>query len=676
MSILSLSNVGHSFGDFDVFQGITVSIAQGGKVGMVGPNGIGKTTLLRILAGLDNPTAGHIHVAQGTRIGYLRQEAMEAFRGRENTVYAEMLTVFGDIKAQEAQLQDLETRMADAAEDPRLADSLLAEYSVVQQAFELAGGYEYEVRISQVLDGLGFGKDDWSAPLSHLSGGQKTRALLARLLLERPDLLILDEPTNHLDVEAIEWLENVMRTWDGALLIVSHDRYFLDKVVDRIWEMSRGGIEAYRGNYSAYLLQRQERWERREAEFDTIREKFLKELDYVKRNIARDSTSNMAKGRLRRLIREVKVVQAGGLQSLLDKQWGQVVSEVDISDSRWSVMDVEQAIKGLESPIRRPLSLGLKLKTSMRSGNLVLRSGELRIGYPGASLFTTGPLQLERQECAALIGPNGTGKTTFLRTLTGDLEPLEGELRFGASLKIGYFAQAHERMNPENTVMDELLSHKHMLMGPARSYLAQYLFRGEDVYKPVKLLSGGERGRLALAILALEGANFLLLDEPTNHLDIPAQEVLQQVLESFDGTILMVSHDRYLIDRLATQIWDLRDGRMETFEGTYSEYVASRAADAEVLRRKESEARTVARQSASPDRRSKNEARKRAREIAELEQNIHALEAESARLAEALQEAGHNQELDKMQKLGANYERVQARLEQLLESWAELAETA
>ncbi|MEX1019253.1 MAG: ABC-F family ATP-binding cassette domain-containing protein [Litorilinea sp.] len=674
MSILSLSNVGHSFGDFDVFQGITASIAQGGKVGMVGPNGIGKTTLLRILAGLENPTTGQIHTAQGTRIGYLRQEAMEAFHGRENSVYAEMLTVFGDIKAQEARLRELESRMATAVDAE--ADALLADYSSTQQAFELAGGYEYETRISQVLDGLGFGKDDWQLALSHLSGGQKTRALLARLLLEQPDLLILDEPTNHLDVEAIEWLENVLRTWEGALLIVSHDRYFLDKVVDRIWEMSRGGVEAYRGNYSAYLLQRQERWERREAEFNTIREKFLKELDYVKRNIARDSTSNMAKGRLRRLIREVKVVQAGGLHSLLNKQWGQVMEDVDISGTHWSVMDVEGAIKGLTSPIQRPVELGLKLKTAMRSGNLVLRSDEMVVGYPGAPLFSTAPLHLERQEVAALIGPNGTGKTTFLRTLMGKMDPLQGRLNFGASLKVGYFAQAHEGMDPERTVMDELLSHKHMLNGPARNYLAQYLFRGEDVYKPVKLLSGGERGRLALAILALEGANFLLLDEPTNHLDIPAQEILQQVLENFDGTILMVSHDRYLIDRLATQVWELRDNTLHTFTGTYSEFVAARAATADSQRQQASQERAATRPTSNPDRRSKNEARKRAREIADLEDKIHKTEADLVRLEQELQTASQAQELGKIQRLSTDYTRAQNQLEKLMETWADLAETA
>ncbi|HXF63451.1 MAG TPA: ABC-F family ATP-binding cassette domain-containing protein [Caldilineaceae bacterium] len=675
MSILTLTNVGHSFGDFDLFSGITASIPNDAKIGLVGPNGIGKTTLLRILAGLEVSSSGTVTVSQGTRIGYLRQEAMEAFAGRENTVYAEMLSVFGDIKVQEAALQELEARMAAGGASMEGFDELLHTYSEAQQAFELAGGYEYETRIAQVLYGLGFEREEWHKPLAQLSGGQKTRALLARLLLEQPDLLILDEPTNHLDVEAIEWLEGTLRAWPGALLLVSHDRYFLDKVVDRIWEMSRAGIELYRGNYSAYVQQRQERWERREVEFQAIKERFLKELDYIKRNIARDATTNMAKGRLRRLVREVRVVQAGGLQSLLDKQWGQVMDEVSISEARWGVMEVEQAIKSLESPIRRPPKLNLRLKTTLRSGNLVLRSGPLEIGYPGNLLFRADPIQLERGECAALIGPNGTGKTTFLRTLMGQIEPLAGEIRFGASLKVGYFAQAHEKLNPDHTVLDELLSHKHMLLGQARNYLAQYLFRGDDVYKPVRLLSGGERGRLALALLALEGANFLLLDEPTNHLDIPAQEVLQEVLEQFDGTILLVSHDRYLIDRLATQIWELREGRLHVFAGPYAEYVAAREAAAEAARQNAAAQRVEARRNQGSDRQSKNEARRRERALAEMEEQVHRLEALLAQIEQDLQAASHAQDLARVQELSAAYAQTQATLEQSLDAWAELALT-
>lgn len=669
MPVLTTRNLGQSFGDFDVFGGITASIPNDGKVGLVGPNGIGKTTLLRLLAGLDAPSSGSVSMAQGARIGYLRQEAMEAFAGRQNTVYGEMLAVFGDIKTQEAYLRTLEERMA--AGDA--SDELLAEYSHVQHTFEAAGGYEYETRIRQVLQGLGFGDDDATMPLSQLSGGQKTRALLARLLLEQPDLLILDEPTNHLDVQAIEWLEVTLQSWPGALLVVSHDRYFLDKVVNRIWELSRAGIEEYRGNYSAYVQQRQERWERREAEFEAIREKFLKELDYVKRNIARDATTAMAKGRLRRLIREVRVVQAGGLQTLLDKQWGQVMEEVDISESKWGVMDVEQAIKGLHSPIRKPPQLNLHLRTTLRSGNLVLRSTELEIGYPGNSLFMAGPIRLERQECAALIGPNGTGKTTFLKTLMGAMKPLSGEIRYGASLKVGYFAQAHEGLDPDRTVLDVLLDHKHMLLGQARNYLAQYLFRGDDVFKPVGLLSGGERGRLALALLALEGANFLLLDEPTNHLDIPAQEVLQEVLEHFDGTILLVSHDRYLISRLATQVWELCEGRMEIFEGPYAELADLRTRESEAAKAQAAAARSEERRSQNGDKQSKIEARRRERALAEIEEHIHTLEAQLTQVEHDLAEASHAQNLAQIQQLSAAHAKVQEKLEQSMLAWEQLA---
>ncbi|MCB0046811.1 MAG: ABC-F family ATP-binding cassette domain-containing protein [Caldilineaceae bacterium] len=669
MSLLTLSNLSRSFGDIDIFVGLSGSIPNDAKIGLVGPNGIGKTTLLRILAGLDAPTTGQVTAASGTRIGYLRQEAMEAFAERDNTVHGEMLTVFSGLREQEDALRRLEQRMAhDGA-----TEALLAEYSRIQERFERAGGYDYEVRIKQILQGLGFSDARWNLPLSQLSGGQKTRALLARLLLERPDLLILDEPTNHLDVETIEWLENLLRTWEGALLIVSHDRYFLDKVVNRIWEMSRTGMEEYRGNYSAYLLQRQERWARRDAEFQAIREKFLRELDYVKRNIARDSTTNMAKGRLKRLIREVRVVQAGGLQALNTKSWSRVMDEIDISSAKWNVADVEGAIKGLQSPIIRPPELNMRLKTEQRSGMIVLRTTPLRIGYPGTPLFTSEPIELHRGECAALIGSNGTGKTTFLRTLMEDIEPLDGTVRFGASLKLGYFAQAHDALNPENTVLDELLNHKHMLLGPARSYLAQYLFRGDDVYKLVGSLSGGERARLALGILALEEANFLLLDEPTNHLDIPAQEILQEVLEHFPGTILLVSHDRYLIDGLASQIWTLNAGEMHVFTGGYSAYIAAR----DRAREKAQTAVTMERREEKEDRRSararQNAERKRQRALEEMESEIHRLEEEAARLEQAMADAGHAQDLDEMQRLSKRYDAAHAALEAKMEAWTELA---
>ncbi|MBE2237451.1 MAG: ABC-F family ATP-binding cassette domain-containing protein [Caldilineaceae bacterium] len=668
MSMLTISNLGFAFGDYDVFLGISASIPNDGKIGLVGPNGIGKTTLLRVLAGLAQPSSGNVTMARSTRIGYLRQEAVEAFAGRHNTVHDEMLKVFAGLHEQEAQLHDLEHRMAEAH-----SDDLLAEYSAAQDAFERAGGYEYELRIGQVLYGLGFTRNEWDLQISVLSGGQKTRALLARLLLEKPDLLILDEPTNHLDVQAVEWLENMLRTWDGALLIVSHDRYFLDNVVNRIWEMGPAGFETYNGNYSHYLRQRQERWERREIEFAAIKERFLGELDYIKRNIARDATKNQAVGRMRRLIREVRVVEAGGLDLLLSKNWGQVMEEVDISEAKWGVADVEQAIKGLRNPVVRPPQLNLKLKTTLRSGNLVLRTTALTIGYPAKTLFQAEPITLERGECAALIGPNGSGKTTFLRTLLGELAPLDGQIKFGASLKIGYFSQAHERLNPNNTVIDELLSHKQMLLGPARNYLAQYLFRGEDVFKPVRLLSGGERGRLALAILALAGANLLLLDEPSNHLDIPAQEVLQQVLEQFEGTILLVSHDRYLIDHLATQVWELRKNHLEVFAGSYAAMLAVRQQAVEAEKQAATVVRSGVREEYAAGKQSKADDRRRAKVIADAESRVHVLEAHLLKLEADLHAATITQDIAAIQRLGQAYTDMQAELDAAVEAWAEVA---
>jgi ATP-binding cassette subfamily F protein 3 len=667
--MLTLHSLSFAFGDYDVFLGVSASVPNDGKVGLVGPNGIGKTTLLRVIAGLAQPTTGSIALARGARIGYLRQEAVEAFAGHQNTVHDEMLRVFEGIKELEDRMSELEARMA---HDP--SDSLMDEYSAAQEAFEAAGGYDYEQRIGQVLYGLGFSREDWGMKIAVLSGGQKTRALLARLLLERPDLLILDEPTNHLDVQAVEWLEGMLKSWDGALLIVSHDRYFLDNVVDHIWEMSGSGFEVYRGNYSAYVRQRQDRWERRETEFAAVKQRFLDELDYIKRNIARDATKNQAVGRLKRLIREVRVVEAGGIDLLLSKNWGQVMDEVDISEAKWGVADVEGAIKSLRSPLVRPPQLNLKLKTTLRSGNLVLRSTALSIGYPGKVLFRADPIQLERGECAALIGPNGSGKTTFLRNLMGQLAPLQGELKFGAALKIGYFAQAHEGLNPANTVLDELLRHKQMLLGPARNYLAQYLFRADDVYKPVSALSGGERGRLALALLALEGANFLLLDEPSNHLDIPAQEVLQQVLEQFDGTILLVSHDRYLIDRLATQVWELRGGHLHVFPGTYAELLGARERAAERSKQQAAEARAATRGDYTANKQVRAEDRKRSRAVSDAESRVHQLEAQLAQLEQELHDAGGAQDVGAIEQLGRRYVQTQTELDAAMETWMALAE--
>jgi ATP-binding cassette, subfamily F, member 3 len=571
MSLLTFHNLSQAFGAVDIFAGLSAAVAHDAKIGMVGPNGIGKTTLLRILAGLSRPTQGDVHLSRGASVGYLRQEAMSAFSNLENTVYEEMLTVFAHLQQQAERLRQMETAMSQGD----FSESLLEKYGALQEAYELAGGYDYDVQIAQTLSGLGFQQAQWTMPLNHCSGGQKTRALLARLLLAGPDLLILDEPTNHLDVEAVEWLENRLRAWKGTLLIVSHDRYFLNRVVNAIWEMSRNGIETYRGNYTAYLQQREERWALRDQEFEAAQERFLKKLDFIKRNIVRDSTTGRAQGEMRRLVREVKAMEVGGV-SALNQSWSAFSDAAGISGDKWSVMEVEQRIKRLENPNPRHAPLHMRLQSGQRSGNIVLRTKDLLVGYPDTPLFYADDIELHRQECAALIGPNGSGKSTFLRTLLAEIEPLEGQIRLGAGLQMSYFSQAQTWMDPSRTVIEELLIYRNLGLGEARNHLARYLFRGEDVFKPVANLSGGERGRLALAILALEQANFLLLDEPTNHLDIPAQETLQEALQDYQGTILLVSHDRYLINRLATQIWVLQDGRLQVHPGNYQSYLEAR----------------------------------------------------------------------------------------------------
>lgn len=580
MAILSTHNLGQAFGARDIFTNINVKIESDSRIGLVGPNGVGKTSLLLILCGIEPPAAGSIEFKDGFRLGYLRQEAMAAFNEATNTVWEEMMTVFSQVRDQELRMRELEGLMATEPDPDKLQD-IFDEYGTIQEAFDAIGGYDYEVRIKSTLQGLGFTTDQYATPLAQLSGGQKTRALLARLLLSRPDLLVLDEPTNHLDVGAVEWLEQTLRHWNGALLIVSHDRYFLNSVVDTVWEMGRKGIETYKGNYNAYLRQRQERWELADKLYNQEMERLRSEMDFIRVNITRTAGNGAAVGRLRRLSRDIAAIQELGVVGYRQsKSW----SETGVGSIRpLTVAEAEVAIKGIKSPNVRLPKLNFRLKTAHNSGDTVLRTQDLAVGYADADkpLFHTDDIVLVRTECAALIGDNGSGKTTLLRTLTGELPPLGGKLTLGNNLKVGYFAQAHEDLLVENTVLDELMRHKPLAISEARKHLAQYMFRADEVYKKVGMLSGGERGKLALAILALMGANFLLLDEPTNHLDIPAQEVLQEVLEQFEGTILLVSHDRYLVDRLATQVWSLTNGHLSVFKGTYEEFIGAEGRDVE-----------------------------------------------------------------------------------------------
>lgn len=632
MSLITVAGLSKSYGALDLFSDLSFAIPPRARIGLVGANGVGKTTLLRILLGLEEPSAGSVQRARGLRIGYLPQEAR---LDSQRTLWQECLTVFRDLLVQQAQLAELEAAMA----DPSRAESALQAYGKLQAEFEQAGGYTFETRTAQVLNGLGFRSSDFNRPLDQLSGGQRTRAVLAKLLLENPDLLLLDEPTNHLDIQAVEWLETYLREWDGAVLIVSHDRYFLDQVVNTIWEMTPA-LEIYPGNYSAYLVQREERYRRRLEEYQAQQEFIEKELDYIRRNIAGQNT-RQAQGRRKRLERLLEEARL--------------------------------------SPPRQPRRLHFQIQAASRSGDLVIRTRQLAVGYhdEGKPLFAAPDLLLRRGECAAVIGPNGAGKTTFLKTLLGQTPPFSGEVLLGASLKIGYFAQAHEGLNPEHTLMDAIAEIvPDWLPAQIRDYLARFLFTGDDVFKTVAMLSGGERGRLALARLALQGANLLLLDEPTNHLDLPAQEALQSLLADYEGTILLVSHDRYLIDALATQIWEVlpEEGSLRVFEGSYSQYkewLAAQAA-AEAARRSAEKNARPERQAARHEP-SRNQQQRRQAQISALENEIGALEKRLEEVARRLE----NPPADPLEvsRLGEEYQHIQRKLDECLERWAELHET-
>jgi ATP-binding cassette, subfamily F, member 3 len=445
-------------------------------------------------------------------------------------------------------------------------------------------------------------------------------------------------------------------------------------VANIILEMSRSGMETYHGNYSAYVRQRQERWEMRHQIFESEKERLEKELDYIRKNISGQRTLQ-AKGKLRRLSRQIEAIESLGVEAVQGKNWGVISEDADISAHSMNLDEATRRVRSLKEPSSRPPSLHMHLKAGQRSGNIILRTESITVGYPGKELFSADDIELYRQETSALIGPNGAGKTTFLKTILGQIPPLSGEVELGASLDIGYFAQAHEGLRPERTLIEEIDSvAPHMLLGQVRDYLAKFLFTKEDVFKTVAVLSGGERGRLALAKLALTNANLLLLDEPTNHLDIPSQEILEEVLANYQGTILLVSHDRYLIDALATQVWEINEegGTLRVFKGTYSEFriqkemerEAEKATEWDYSRKSEVVARS------RTDNRLSAEERRRKAQLREVEDTINTLEGELATLSRKLE----NPPADpaQVQKLGNEYVKIQGKLDELMKEWESL----
>lgn len=633
MAILSTVDLGKYYGAHEVFSALTLAAHHDERIALVGPNGCGKSTLLDVLAGLQEPDSGNVYRARETRLGYLPQIPDFESAG---SLWQAMEAVFADLHALAGQLRALEQEMA--ADDEAARAAAMERYGHLLEQFELAGGFTYETRIKQVLSGLGFSDEEVHAPVGHLSGGEKTRALLARLLLEAPDLLLLDEPTNHLDLEGIEWLEEQLKHWKGTVIVVAHDRAFLDAVVDRVWELEFGQVTAYRGNYSAYIEQRAARRAQQAAAYEAQQEHFAQTEDYIRRYMAGQRTSQ-AKGRLKRLEREKEAAT-------------------------------------LTRP-QETTRIRLNLQTTLRSGDLVLGLYDLKAGYRAEQpLVSVEELELRRGQRVALVGPNGSGKTTLLRTILEQLPPLAGRIRVGSAVHPGYFAQVQEHLAPEYTVLDTLLDAGMASVGETRAFLARYGFRGDDVFKPIGVLSGGERARVALAILGLEKANFLLLDEPTNHLDLASQEVLQEVLLNFGGTLLLVSHDRYLIRALATHVWAIADETLYAFEGyaAYANWHQARrdgTPEAQQVQDKARQQREVERQAERARQKTLAQQQKR---LETLETQIHALEHRMQELTVALDHAGRQQDISRVTRLGAEYREVEGQLNGLLEEWAEAAE--
>jgi ATP-binding cassette subfamily F protein 3 len=627
MSLITANNLSKSYGALDVFSNVSFAVPHKARIALVGPNGIGKTTLLRIIVGLDVSDEGQLNKAKNLNLSYLPQEASYSRSKRSElqlTLWESCLLAFKSLRALEEKIKELENLMA----DPNEVENALARYGPLQESFELKGGYIYPARIRQVLNGLGFSPQSHAQPLAELSGGERTRALLARLLLEDPDMLVLDEPTNHLDIQAVEWLESWLGDWSGATIIVSHDRYFLDRTVDMIWELSLDGLEIYRGNYSAYLQQRETRQNQQRSQYEAQQSVIRKEEEFIRRNIAGQKT-RQAQGRRKRLNRLKR-------DHLIEK------------------------------PNSEP-QVRIRFERSSRSGDRVIETTRLEIGFVGepSPLFHAPDLLLLRGERVGIMGPNGAGKTTFLRTLVGEIPPFAGSVKMGANLKLAYFTQAHEGLDPANTVIEEIRSvAPDQRDGDLRNILALFLFRGEEVFKPIDTLSGGERGRVALAKLMLEGANLLLLDEPTNHLDIPSQEALQAALSQFPGTLLLISHDRYLIDALASQVWVIspEESVMEIFRGGYAEYQQVRKQRA---LEKKSSRKTI------PSKATKTKKKEVIINLEEVEARIADLEDQLSRVSEALVQA--RDDLERVRELGAEYATLEKAIAEEMEIWEHAA---
>ncbi|WP_019157048.1 ribosomal protection-like ABC-F family protein [Robertmurraya massiliosenegalensis] len=640
MILLQVNQLSKSYGADPILTNIKLEVQTRDRIALVGRNGAGKSTLLKIIAGQLSYESGEIIKPKGAEIGYLAQTTG---LDSDYSIWDEMLTVFQHLRKQEKSLRTLEEKMSNPAvfNNPNEYERILKEYDQLQVSFKENGGYQYESDIRSVLHGLNFHSFDYSTKISSLSGGQKTRLALGKLLLTKPDILILDEPTNHLDIDTLSWLENYLQGYDGAILIVSHDRYFLDKVVNQVYEISRLNISRYTGNYSAYLDQKALNYEREMKQFEKQQEEIAKLQDFIQRNLARASTTKRAQSRRKQL-------------------------------DRMQVMD---------RPLGDEKSASFGFDIERQSGNDVLKVDSLAIGYGEEKISENLSFRLTRGDSIALVGPNGIGKSTLLKTIIGRLKQLSGDIHFGSSVSIGYYDQEQAELTSNKRVLNELWD-DYPLMNEKdiRTVLGNFLFSGDDVLKTVSTLSGGEKARLALAKLMMKKANFLILDEPTNHLDLDSKEVLENSLIDYPGTILFVSHDRYFINRIATKVLELSPNSATEFLGDYDYYVEKKLEQEELKALEQKKISTTFQQvqpektSYQQDKEAKKIERQRKRRLEEIEKLIAEFEEMIEKNEQSLCDPEVFQDHEKVMTLTSETDQAKEQLEHLLEEWTELAE--
>ena len=617
------------FGATPLFSNVNFTIENNARIGLVGPNGVGKTTLLKIMTGKQEATHGEFTVNKGIELGYIAQE--HDF-DESKSIWDEMITVFQPLIDQGKQLEQLQYAVADHPED----QDLLKKLDQAQFSFEQAGGYTYQAEMKSMLNGFNFPQAAWQKQIASLSGGEKTRLSFVKLLLKKPPLLLLDEPTNYLDLDTLDWLEAFLKNYPGAIVTVSHDQYFLDHLATQIFELNHGALTIFKGNYSQYLAQRELRDQQQEAAFEKQQEEIKRQEEFIQKNIVRASTTKQAQSR-RKALEKMELID----------------------------------------PPKHSGKVRISFKSARPSGKEVLILKDLTIGYPDKVMLRDIDFQINKGDRVAVIGPNGIGKSTLLKTVVKQLEPKGGSIKYGASLDIGYYDQELQGLDYSKTVIDTIWDkHRDMDEKDIRSILASFLFTAKDIDKKVSQLSGGQRARLTLTVLSMEHDNFLLMDEPTNHLDIEAKEVLEKALASYDGTLLFVSHDRYFINQLANKIVAVRDGHAKIYEGNYSYYLDEKAKQAQAEAEKAPAAPQLVKTSDSKlsyqeQKKRDSEKRKLQRLVDQAEQQLAELEAKEADIQQQMADPAIAADFSKLGPLQEDLTAVQEELEKVSAQWEE-----